>query len=178
MLKLRKWLKFCQNKPQRDVKMEPEFDEQKYNNDGLNTLNAVSQSIGFDETSWSYFVAALIEQGKLNSPRFKAAQAILTAKANLEAERQRVANAREAELKAAFNDPTAAFPRLFNRRNGNPNELDQWLAKTPIADLEKLLAQLRGNPQHWSSLYRGISDAISVLDAAIAKRKVGGSKAK
>jgi hypothetical protein len=154
------------------------FDEQKFNNYGLNTVSNVVGNIGIDSERWDFFVAALIEDGKINEPRLNRAKKLLAAKEALDAERRQKAEAADAERRAAFNDPLVAFPRLFNRRNGNPSELIQWLEKTPIADLEKLLAQLRSNSQHWSSLYRGIADAMEFLDQQITKLKTGGKKAR
>ncbi len=156
------------------MQAQPTFDSERYSQ-ASNAVNSLIYRLSSQATDWPHVIAVLTENGYLNPHNVREAEKILNMKENLE-EQKRIAG--EAEQRAkfeAFNSPEQAYPRIFNRRNGDPNELQAWFKKTATGDLETLLKQLKGNPYHWKSLYLGgrISDAIELLENEVAKRKNG-----
>lgn len=150
------------------------FDQSSYA-EAQNILNTITYRIGNSGASRDYFIAALVENGWLNQHSVAEANRILEAKEALEEQKRKVSEAEQKSKLEAFHCPDQSYPRIFNRRNGDPSELTNWFKKTPLPDLETLLNQLKGNPYHWKSLYLSgrISDAIELLENEVAKRKNG-----
>jgi hypothetical protein len=118
------------------------------------------------------FLAAAFDGGLFTEAQVEAAKKIVAAKRQIEEEKQQLAAEKQKAEFEAFWSPDVAFPRLFLRRKSDFIGLQNWINKTPVADLEKLLKELNEKTQHYRSIYHyQIGEAIEYLQKAVEQQK-------
>jgi hypothetical protein len=89
-----------------------------------------------------------------------------------EAEKKRIAEEGR-ERQKLYDMPDSRFHILYNNRQNDPISLHNWINRTPTADLEAYLKELKEKPYHYRSLFKegDIFNATQTLQTLINEKK-------
>jgi len=151
---------------------EIKFDE-TIAGEAFNLVNLVAPAIQANDGLRLYFFYHLLNLSVLDVAIVERAKNLDVAVKKAESAEKEKRERENAETKIEMEKPDSKLYILFNRRENFPNELREYVTKTPIEELEDYLTELKAKPNHYRDLFHdGFFEVIQILSQLIAEKKV------